>query len=356
MNLPEKRKIAALFGDGHIRLVERDVPDLEPGTIMVEVKASLVSPGTELGGWRNLKERTKNPEPNAEPETFGYSNSGTVYEVGPRVTRFKKGDRVACVGGGHAYHTDWAVVPHNLCVKLPEAVSFENGSYGMLSATSLHALRRANLGFGESYGVAGLGLLGQLASQLHILAGNYVIGWDSIPFRTEIAKKWGINETATVGLENPVEKSIAFTEGSGLDGGLIAFGGNASSAVQNLSRSMKKQPDGHPVGSIVVVGGANFAFKDHEAGGLSNIDIKRAARTGPGYHDQDWEYGPAYPPVVMRWTTTTNLELCMRLIAEKKLDVDVLTTHKIKFNKIDEGISDALQNPDSMLGVVFTYL
>ena len=355
MASPKKRRIAAQFGDGHIRLVDGDVPDLKAGTIMVEVKASLVSPGTELGGWRRLKEKTENPIPDTEPRPFGYSNSGIVYEVGDGVTRFTKGDRVACIGGGYALHTDWAVVPHNLCVRLPDEVSFENASYAMLSATSLNALRRADLGFGECYGIAGLGILGQLAGQLHKLAGNYVIGWDTIPFRTKIAKNWGIHDTVTVGPEDPVKKSLSFTGSYGLDGGLIAFGGDASSAVRNLSRSLKKRPDGHPVGPIVVVGGANFSYADHEAGGLSNVDIRRAGRTGPGYHDEDWEYGQAYPPVVMRWTTTTNLELCMRLIVEKKLDVDALTTHTIPFAEIDEGICEAIQDPDSMLGVVFVH-
>jgi threonine dehydrogenase-like Zn-dependent dehydrogenase len=117
---------------------------------------------------------------------------------------------------------------------------------------------------------------------------------------------------------------------------------------------MKKQPDGHPVGTIVVVGNAHFSYRDHESAGMTNIDIRRASRTGPGYHDESWEYGSAYPPVVMRWTTTTNLELCMRLIAERKLDVDTLTTHTVKFDDVDEGTSDALQDPDSMLGVIFT--
>lgn len=355
MSIPKKRHVAAQFGDAHIRLIEQDLPELKPGAILVQVKASLVSPGTELGGFRNLKEKRTNPDPDAKPRPFGYSVAGIVAEVGSTVTRFSKGDRVACVGAGFALHADYVTVPHNLCVHLPGNVSFENGSYGMLSATALHSLRRADLGFGEYYAVAGLGLLGQLACQLHRLAGNYVIGWDTIAFRTAMAKKCGAHETVTVGPEDPVEKSLAFTGGYGLDGGLVAFGGDGSSAVQNLGKSLKRQPDGHPVGSIVVVGNARFAYRDHEAAGMTNVDIRRASRIGPGYHDSTWEYGPVYPPVVMRWTSTTNLDLCMQLIGEKRLDVETLTTHTIRFEDIDAGTSEAIKDPDSMLGVVFTY-
>ena len=352
MNLPNKRKVAAICGDGHLRLVEEDVPELVPGSILVEVHASLVSPGTDLGGWRQLNEKRKSPDPDTEPRPFGYANAGIVRAAGDGA-RFQVGDRVVCMGARYALHTDVAVVPHRLAVHLPDDVTFVQGAYAHLAATALHSLRRADLEFGETYAVAGLGLVGQLAAQLHCLSGNYVIGWDTIPFRTETAEKWGIHATVTVGAEDPVQVTHEFTGGCGLDGGLIALGGDAGEVVQNLSKCMKRSPDGHPMGVIVVVGGADFAFSDHQAAGLSNIDIRRAGRTGPGYHDEEWEFGLPYPPVFMRWTTTTNLELCMRLIAEGRLDVDVLTTHEIPLDEVDEGTSAALEHPDGMLGVAF---
>ncbi|PZC44332.1 MAG: hypothetical protein DK306_001872 [Chloroflexi bacterium] len=44
----------------------------------------------------------------------------------------------------------------------------------------------------------------------------------------------------------------------------------------------------------------------------------------------------------------------MRLVAEGTLDVETLITHRIPFADVDEGITQALADPDSMLGVVFT--
>ena len=200
----------------------------------------------------------------------------------------------------------------------------------------------------------GLGVVGQLTAQLHMLAGNRVIGWDSVPFRTAIARQWGIDATVTVGAEDAVARTQAFTDGAGLDGGAIAFGGDASQAMQSLVQCMKRTPDGHRMGTIVVVGLAQFSYSDQGAAGETNIDIRSAMRTGAGYHDEAWEFGAGYPPVFVRWTTTTNLELCMRLIAADKLDVDTLITHRIPFADVDEGISQALEDPDAMLGVVFT--
>ena len=376
MPLPSKRTVAAWFDDGHIRLIEQDVPALRPGAIAVDVRASSVSPGSEfswgrdqrevMGGWRSLAEHGRSPDAASEPRAYGgYSNAGIVIAIGEGVTRFRPGDRVACIGGGdavqsagqprrNAAHTDTAVVPHNLAVHLPEPVTYAQGSYGMLMGTALNALRRADLNFGETYAVVGLGVVGQLTAQLHMLAGNRVIGWDTVPFRTEIARKWGIDAAVTVGPEDPVPRTREFTDGYGLDGGVIAFGGEASKAVQSLAQCMKRTPDGHPVGPIVVVGLARFTYSDHEAAGVTNIDIRSAMRMGPGYQDEAWESGAVYPPVLVRWTTTTNLELCMRLVAEGKLDIDTLITHVIPFADVDAGISQALEDPDRMLGVVFT--
>ena len=349
MKAPKKRKVAALCGDGHIRLVEQDTPPLRDGAVLLEVHASLVSPGTELGGWRALAAKRKNPDADAEPRPFGYSNAGVVLEVGRGVEEFSPGDRVACIGGGYAMHTDYAVVPHNLCVALPEAVTFVQGSYAMLSATALHALRRGTPEFGETTVIVGLGIVGQLAAQLYQRAGCYVVGWDTIGFRVETAGRWGIDAAVVVGDEDPVARTRAFTGDYGVDSGVLAFGGEADDALHSLEQCLKVSPDGHPMGTIVVVGGPRFAYSST----LTNVDIRRASRTGFGYHDEAWEHGPPYPPVFMRWTTRTNLELCMRMIAEGRLDVDVLTTHTIPLERADEGTSAALDEPDTALGLAF---
>lgn len=55
----------------------------------------------------------------------------------------------------------------------------------------------------------------------------------------------------------------------------------------------------------------------------------------------------------MRWTTRTNLELAMRLISEGRLDVDCLTTHTITLEDVESGIAAIVDDPDSILGVVF---
>jgi NADPH2:quinone reductase len=354
MASPTKRKVAAVCGDGHLRVIEQDVPELKRGTILVNVHASLVSPGTEFNGWRGLAEKRKNPDASAAPRPFGYSNAGTVRKVGEGVTEFKLGDRVACVGAGYALHTDCAVVPHHLCVALPDKVTFAQGAYAMLAATAMHTLRRGEPEFGESVCVLGLGLVGQLTGQLYKLAGNFVIGWDRTEHRLQIAKKWGIDGTVHAGAADEVAATRKFTRGLGLDAAVMANAGESDETVDKLVRSMKVSPDGHAMGRIMIVGWPTFRFANL-IGGMNNIDIRRCSRTGPGYHDDAWEVGEAYPPVFMRWTTRTNLDLSMRLIEEGRLNVDVLTTHRIPFSDLDARMDHLLDDPDALLGVVFEY-
>ena len=344
-----KRIVAAVMGNGHIGLIEQDVPPVGPGTVLVEVHASLVSPGTELGGWRQLAEQLAHPDPDAKPRPFGYANAGVVREVGEGVEDLAAGDRVACMGAGYAQHTDLAVVPHNLCVKLPDSVTFAQGAYGHLAATALMALRRGQPEFGESVAVVGLGLVGQLAAQLYRLAGNFVIGWDTIAARNEIAAGCGIDATVLVGAADEVAATRAFTGDYGVDAAVIAFGGDANQAVEALHQCLKRSPDGHVCGRIVVVGGASFTC----TAATTNVDVRRSSRTGPGYHDEPWEVGDDYPPIFMRWTTRTNLALCIRLMAEGRLNVDALTTHTIALKDVDAGVSAILDAPNRILGVVF---
>lgn len=348
MTLPKRRKIAAVCGDGHIRVIEEDVPELKTGTVLVEVESSLVSPGSEVKGWQAFSKIRDDPGDPDQVKPFGYANAGTVLAVGGGVTRFSKGDRVACMGGGKAQHADFAVVPHNLTIRLPDSVTFDQGAYAHLAATAVQVLRRGDAEFGGYTAVVGLGIVGQLSAQLHQLAGCYAIGWDTVARRVEIARSWGINATATVGKEDEVALTNAFTSGAGLDESVIAFGGNADSALKSLLKCMKVTPDGHRMGAVVIVGGAKFFYD----GWLTNMDIRRSSRTGAGYHDDPWEVGDSYPPVFMRWTTQTNLELCMRLIGEGRLKVDELTTHTLSLANIDEESSEMIKDPDGVLGVV----
>ena len=181
------------------------------------------------------------------------------------------------------------------------------------------------------------------------VAGCRVIGWDTSPERLAYAGKLGIEATVQVGKEDPVGTTVEFTKGHGLDHGVIALGGDASRPYDSLMESMKVSPDGHACGNIIIVGGADFHYKKN----LSNVNIIRSSRTGPGYHDKAWERGGSYPPVFVRWDTGRNIEYCLELVSRGLVDVDALSSHTIPFEEVEALTAEATLKPETILGMVF---
>ncbi|MFW6108404.1 MAG: zinc-binding dehydrogenase [bacterium] len=340
------RKVAAIDGKGQFHVIEEAVPEPKAGQVLVEVGASLISSGTELGGIPRRREKPTD----APPKPFGYQNAGTVIELGEGVERYQVGDRVACMGGGYAQHATHAAVPVNLTVPIPEGVSLEEAAFCHLAATALHAVRRADVQFGENVAVAGLGTVGQLAAQFARLCGAHVIGLDRLPMRLEAARDLGAGLVVNVTADDAVPAVDAFCRGHGLDAGIIAFGGDASECLQQLYAMMKEAPDTHRWGRIVVVGGATVTVS--LAASLGNVDIRSSARTDPGYHDEAWEHGDEYPDVIVKWSTRRNLEECLRAIAEGRLQVRPLISDIFPLDEAPAACEKIVSQPADTLAVI----
>lgn len=345
-------RAGAIDGAGRVHVITLPVPETAAGMVLVAVRASLISPGTELGG---LKERRARPPAEAgPPQPFGYQNAGLVLETGPGVTGLRPGDRVACIGAGRARHAGHVLVPRNLCARLPDNVSFAEGAFGNLALTALNAIRRGRPELGEYLLVVGLGLVGQLAARLGQLAGARVMGWDTEPFRAAVARRWGIDAAVVPGTDDAPARAADFTRQGGFDMAVLATGGKGGALLEAVKGVMKVSPDGHAMGRLCLVGGLETTCR--WGAWMGNLDLLSCARAGPGYHDPAWETGEReYPPVFVRWNTRANLEFLLELIAVKKLDVAGLITHRLPLERIGEAVDAHLERPGETLGTVLLY-
>ncbi|MBI3922291.1 MAG: zinc-binding alcohol dehydrogenase [Armatimonadetes bacterium] len=341
------RRVLCIDGSGVILVREEPIPEVKSGQVLIEVKASLISPGTELGG---VKGRRANPNPEAEPWPFGYSNAGNVLARGEGCEDIPVGARLACLGGGYALHATHAVVPRNLTEPIPDGVTYEEAASVMLSTTALHAIRRGEVSVCENVLVIGLGVVGQFCVQWARLGGAHVVAWDRYPLRLQVAKKVGAELVVNVAAEDPVAATESFTRGYGVDCAIMAFGGDGNEAFRQILQCMKLAPDTHYMGNVVVVGGASL--NQTLAAAVGNIDVRSSARPGPGYHDEAWEHGQSYPPVFVPWTTKRNMEESLRLTAEGRLDVDSLITDRVSLNDAPAACDKLIDHPDQALGVV----
>ncbi|HWM86750.1 MAG TPA: NADPH:quinone oxidoreductase family protein, partial [Kofleriaceae bacterium] len=156
------------------------------------------------------------PQPPFSP---GGEAAGIVSAVGPGVTSFAVGDRVAAwvLNGAFA---ERLVVPELAAVKLPDAVGFEVGSATLVTyGTSYHALvDRAQLRSGETMLVLGAaGGVGLAAVEIGAALGARVIAAASSDEKLAFCRERGAAEGICYAREDLKERVKALTGGSGAD-------------------------------------------------------------------------------------------------------------------------------------------
>jgi predicted dehydrogenase/threonine dehydrogenase-like Zn-dependent dehydrogenase len=361
---------------GAVTVTDVPAPVARPGFVMVRTAASLISAGTERmtveAGQKSLLGRAveqpalvKQVIQKARTEgvlntidavrsklgslvALGYSAAGTVIEVGDGVTEFHQGDRVACAGVGYASHAEVLAVPRNLCVRLPEQVSFEAASFSTLGAIALQGVRLTEPTLGESIVVIGLGLIGQLAVQLLKANGCRVFGIDLDAGKIELAQRSGAD--AGCAPDHDANRRVAeWSRGRGADAVLIAAATPSSNQPVELAGEISR-----PKGRVVVVGavGLNIPRKPYYD---RELTVRISMSYGPGRYDPEYEErGHDYPFGYVRWTEGRNIEAFLDLLAEGRVNVEPLITHRFKLAE-SELAYQLITSNEPYLGVVLQY-
>ena len=347
--IPKTRRAALRHGDGTVSVGETPMPEFGPRNIVVKTAASLISAGTETGGMKRLRESPSD----GEPSTGGYTTSGTVIAIGDEITEFEVGDRIIGMAGECYPHADYNVGQPMVTVRISDDMSFDEAVMVTLAATSLQAMRRIDPKLGEFIAVVGQGLVGQFANQLIALQGGRVAAVDIDDRRLEVAAELGAEVTINSAEQDLTEALLGWTEGVGIDGSLVAYGGDATETIYNLAAATLKAPDGHQVGRIAIVGGGRTQLSFPTAFG--NLDILPSSRTGPGYHDPAYHMGQDYPRAYVRWTTRRNMIELLRLIETGQFRVNELISHRFPFGQAGEAYDTIVEQKEPTLGVLLEY-
>ena len=368
---------------GEITVEEVPAPQLLPGCVLVRIAASIVSAGTERASAefarKSLLQKAKaRPDLVREviakvqrdgifsalqtvrsrldqPQNPGYSSAGTVIAVGEGITDIQPGDRVACAGAGFAVHAEIACVPRLLVAKIPAAqvgkseVRFEEAAFATLGAVSLHGIRTAEVKLGDLVAVIGLGLMGQITIQLLKAAGCRVLGMDIDPSRAELARQRGAEAVSTSAAAFR-DLCVETSNGLGADSVLITAETPSSEPV-NLAGAISRDR------AIVVAVGTVGIDIERKAYYEKELDFRISRSYGPGRYDVAYEQkGRDYPIGYVRWTETRNMEAFLRMLAEGKIDVGALITHRFPIERAQaayELISG--RSKERFLGVVIEY-
>ena len=373
------KQILENYNTGEVRVAQVPAPRVQPKMILVRTAASLVSIGTEkamldvasksllgkalarpdwvrqvadkvhsdglMETYRQARARLDMPVP------LGYSAAGVVIGVGAGVSGVGEGDRVACAGHPYAGHAEIIAVPRNLVVPIPSNVDFEDASFAMLGAIAMNAVRLAEPALGERVAVIGMGLLGLLALQMLRAAGCRVLAIDISPQKLELAHRLGASCVA-LATANVEDIARQFSGGYGVDATVVFASADSSLPVEQAAAITREH------GRVLVPGLVKLelprkVFFEKEL----RLVVPKAG--GPGGADPDYEArGRDLPLPFVRWTEGRNLAAFLELIADNRLTVKPLITHRFAVeNALDAYRLIQGQTPGATppIGVILEY-
>ena len=360
---------------GDIIVAELPAPQRVDGHLLVEVRASVISAGTEgvlvaatgRSLWQRIAEkpellkkgvdtlkarglaalRNQIESKYAGYEPLGYSCAGVVREGDPAAAGLAPGGRVACGGIGFASHAETILVPHRLCARVPDNVDDETAAYATLGAIAMQGVRQAGVVLGEHVAVIGLGLVGLLTAQVLRAAGCTVTGIDPAPAARARGKANGC--AATTDRDGAREAVLQATRGLGADAVLICAATEASDPVVLAGELARSR------GRVVMVGATGMELP-RELYFRKELTFALSRSYGPGRYDPTYEEaGVDYPPDYVRFTEQRNLQAFLDLAAVGAISVSALTTHRFSIADAPQAYALLRDPAVERAGILLTY-
>lgn len=328
---------------GRVVVLDLPAPQVGPDQVLVHNRFSLISTGTEMttlsktplelarqtisDPWmRHVVKQTVFATGIGQtarrvwyemltPREIGYSGAGTVLAVGDAVDGFKVGDTAAFAATGHA---ELVAPTINHITAVPAGVDLRHAAFVTVGGIAVHALRRADLQFGEVVAIYGLGLVGQLAARVAKAAGCVVVGIDISSRANDLATDAGVDLVVNPADPDWKRRVLDFTGKHGVDATIICASSDSNEIVNSSMEITRRQ------GRVVIVGYVrldihpkNFLYRE--------IDLRYSRAYGPGSYHAGYEKGRIdYPYGYVRWTEKRNLEEFVRLIGAGAIDVEPL--------------------------------
>ena len=247
-------QVKQVGGPEAMEYVDLPVPQPKPHEAVVKVAAA----GVNFIDVYIREGRYKQPL----PFVVGQEAAGTVSAVGSEVQTLKVGDRVAYAGALGAY-AEYAAVPAERLVKVPEGVDDRQAAAAMLQGMTAHYLSHDTfpLKRGETALVhAAAGGVGLLLVQMAHKIGARVIGTVSTEEKAKLAREAGADEVILYTKVDFETETKRLTGGKGVDVVYDSVGKTTFEKGLNLLR---------PRGMMVLFGGSSGAVPPFDLIALS---------------------------------------------------------------------------------------
>ncbi len=320
--------VAVYYNNKDVRIEELPFPEIGEEEVLLKVMASGIC-GSDVLEWYRV--------PKA-PRVLGHEATGVIDQVGKKVTSLKVGDRVfishhvpcnACVHCEKGHHTACETL-HNTnyypggfsqyikvpkinvqlgVYKLPDDMSFEEGTFIEPLACVSRGQRLANLQKDDTVLIIGSGISGILHVQLAKFKGvKKVIVADINEYRMKLAEKFGADHSVDA-RDNLPAKVKALNNGRLADQVIVCTG--ATSAVMSAI-------------DCVESGGTILFFAVPDPTVKIPLPINQFWRNEITIRTS---YGAA----------PNDLEDALKFLATKKLNVKDMITHRLPLREAQEG-------------------
>jgi len=335
-----KNKAAVLYAPHDVRLEDRAVPRVEPGDVLVAIKAVGVC-GSDVHYYEHGRIGSYIVR---QPLILGHEAAGVIVAVGTNVSQNRIGERVAlepgipdgvcdqCRAGRYnlcpnvrffgtppidGALTNYVTVPANFAYALPDSISNEEGAMIEPLSVGLWACRKAKLRGGDHVLITGAGPIGLLAMKVASALGVAAVTMTDIsPQRLEIAQQLGATRTINVA-EHPLVQAD-------LQADVLLECSGSQQALMDGIRSLG------PAASAVAVGmnpGEELSVP------LSFIQNREITLTGT------FRYANTYADAIA-------------LVATGRIDVRPLITGHYRLEEAEQALQAARRDPTAIKSMV----
>ncbi|MCE5283595.1 MAG: alcohol dehydrogenase catalytic domain-containing protein [Deltaproteobacteria bacterium] len=335
-------KAAVLRGPYDLRVEEVPRPKVLPGHVVVKVKATAIC-GTDVGIYKGKV------VPPRMPVIQGHESTGEVVEVGPGVTDLRVGDRVVlnsiifcrrcpacyagrvnlCPNGGlmgrevDGTFAEYVAVPDYNCIKIPDSISYEDGTSLIALATVFRSHDKIRINPGDTVAVIGQGAAGLLQTRLSVISGaEPVFAWSRSQWKLDIAERFGAR-VINAGQVDPVKAVKEATDGAGVDVAIESIGSSAT-----LHQAMEVV---RPGGTVLFFGIAPASLDDFNGYAMYYKELKIVGSRGMA-------------PV--------DFHMGIKVVQSGKVDLHSLITHRFDLDHVKDALELVDKRPGDALRVV----
>lgn len=325
-------RAAVIHGPEQLYVEDVPVPDPGPGELVIQTLVASICNATDVHIWEGrLGEELRPPF----PHVLGHERAGRVVAVGDGVQGYALGDRVACWAKMDGAFGEYDLIrPWQYpTVRLSDAISDDAASLMEVVGATMRGIHSAAIRPGDRVVVLGQGVQGMVLARLAQLVGaEAVLGIDALPFRLERARELAADHVLDPsGMTSArVTEAVRSAFGGECDVVIDALGGGASDGANVRDAALDAlrwagrylvyglPPDDVPLNLRLV------AMKGLTLKGIDTPPHEVARLMGLGEH----------------W------------VAEGKLPLERLITHRVPLEKIVDGLELCRSRPGEVLKVM----